>query len=119
MTLAGLLAPSRHGRAIERRALQAAGEAAARAARGTSTPLPIAKRVVEITAADLPLACPLVGDPVGFAHPRVYLEIVNGHEALCPYCGTLYRLKPGQHLNDHRFGACDLHQHREAYPTEA
>ena len=27
------------------------------------------------------------------SHPRVYLPIENKGDALCPYCGTLYRLK--------------------------
>jgi len=29
-------------------------------------------------------------------HPRVFLELGPQGEAMCPYCGTRYRLKSGQ-----------------------
>ena len=29
-------------------------------------------------------------------HPRVYLDVAHTGQALCPYCGTLYRLKAGE-----------------------
>jgi len=29
------------------------------------------------------------------SHPKVYLDVSHG-EAKCPYCGTVYRLKPGE-----------------------
>lgn len=58
-------------------------------------------RVIEVTAADLPLHCPMPSMKLWNAHPRVYLPIEKTGEALCPYCGTLYRLKggapPGHH----------------------
>jgi uncharacterized Zn-finger protein len=73
-------------------------------------------RVVEVTAADLPLACPRAGDPVCFSHPRIYLDILNPGEAQCPYCATLYRLRAGEHLDDHHFGGRDMHQHRPQPP---
>jgi uncharacterized Zn-finger protein len=50
-------------------------------------------RVIEITEADLPLHCPMPGDIMWSAHPRVFLPVQEKGEALCPYCGTLYRLK--------------------------
>jgi uncharacterized Zn-finger protein len=28
-------------------------------------------------------------------HPRVFLDAGGAGEALCPYCGARYRLKPG------------------------
>jgi uncharacterized Zn-finger protein len=31
-------------------------------------------------------------------HPRVYLDIAQSGAAKCPYCGTLYKLKDGEHL---------------------
>jgi uncharacterized Zn-finger protein len=76
------------------------------------TSRPASTRVIEITTAELPLACPRVGDPVVFDHPRVYFGVLETGEALCPYCGTLYRLRTAAHLHDHQFGGCDLHQHR-------
>ena len=30
------------------------------------------------------------------SHPRVYLDVARTGEAKCPYCGTVYRLKPGE-----------------------
>lgn len=51
------------------------------------------QRVVEITATDLPLHCPMPGQSLWNSHPRVFLPIEQKGEALCPYCGTLYRLK--------------------------
>lgn len=53
-------------------------------------------RSIEITQADLPLHCPLPGDSIWNAHPRVFLSLAEKGEALCPYCGTLYRLKGWQ-----------------------
>lgn len=50
-------------------------------------------RVVEITAADLPLHCPMPGQPAWSAHPRVFLDVEANGEVLCPYCGTLYKLQ--------------------------
>jgi uncharacterized Zn-finger protein len=79
---------------------------------GPSDPRLAPTRVVEITAAELPLACPRRGAQVVFDHPRVYLDVLEGGEVLCPYCGTLYRLRTNVHLHDHQFGGCDLHQHR-------
>jgi len=51
------------------------------------------QRVIEVTEADLPLHCPMPGDSMWSGHPRVYLPVQETGEALCPYCGTLYRLK--------------------------
>jgi uncharacterized Zn-finger protein len=51
------------------------------------------QRYVEISESDLPLHCPMPGDSVWCSHPRVFLPIEEKGEALCPYCGTLYRLK--------------------------
>jgi uncharacterized Zn-finger protein len=47
----------------------------------------------EISASDLPLHCPAKELSLWNAHPRVYLPIEKHGEALCPYCGTTYRLK--------------------------
>ena len=32
-------------------------------------------------------------------HPRVYLDIAQSGAAKCPYCGTEYRLKPGEKVH--------------------
>jgi len=45
-----------------------------------------------VTAADLPLACPMPGMTLWNSHPRVYLPIEAEGEAKCPYCGALYVL---------------------------
>ncbi|MGZ5073757.1 MAG: zinc-finger domain-containing protein [Usitatibacter sp.] len=47
---------------------------------------------MEVTAADLPLHCPLPSQKLWNTHPRVYLPIEATREARCPYCGTLYKL---------------------------
>ena len=31
-------------------------------------------------------------------HPRVYLDVAKTGEAKCPYCGTEYKLKAGEHV---------------------
>jgi uncharacterized Zn-finger protein len=47
----------------------------------------------EVTAADLPLHCPLDGMTLWNSHPRVYLPIEKTGQAKCPYCGADYVLK--------------------------
>ncbi len=47
---------------------------------------------VEISRADLPLSCPMPGQKLWNAHPRVYLPVEDSGEASCPYCGTHYVL---------------------------
>ena len=34
-------------------------------------------------------------------HPRVYLDIAETGQTRCPYCGTEYRLKAGEHGGGH------------------
>ena len=31
------------------------------------------------------------------SHPKVYLDVAKTGSAKCPYCGTVYRLKAGEH----------------------
>lgn len=50
-------------------------------------------RLVEITAKELPLHCPMPGAPLWSRHPRVFLDIAKAGESLCPYCGTKYVFK--------------------------
>lgn len=47
----------------------------------------------EVTAADLPLHCPMEGMSLWNSHPRVYLPLAEAGEARCPYCGAVYVLK--------------------------
>jgi len=59
--------------------------------------------VVELSAKDLNSSggafCPsaMAGMKLWNNHPRVYLDVGATGEAKCPYCGTVYRLKPGEH----------------------
>jgi uncharacterized Zn-finger protein len=51
------------------------------------------QKEVAVTEKDLPLHCPMPGAPLWARHPRVFLDVANAHEALCPYCGTRYVYK--------------------------
>jgi uncharacterized Zn-finger protein len=35
------------------------------------------------------------------AHPKVYLDVAHTGQARCPYCGTVYQLKAGEHFAAH------------------
>ena len=43
-----------------------------------------------VTAADLPLSCPMPGMYLWNSHPKVYLPIEGTGWAKCPYCGAEY-----------------------------
>ncbi|HYC45083.1 MAG TPA: zinc-finger domain-containing protein [Burkholderiales bacterium] len=66
-----------------------------------SEPVTNSRREIEVTAADLPLHCPMPSMILWNAHPRVYLPIQKTGEALCPYCGTKYTLKGGAQAGAH------------------
>jgi uncharacterized Zn-finger protein len=51
--------------------------------------------IVEVTAKELPLHCPNPAMPLWSSHPRVFLDVEASGEAMCPYCGTRYRLVGG------------------------
>jgi uncharacterized Zn-finger protein len=57
--------------------------------------------VVELRAADLPAFCPNPAMPVWNHHPRVFLDVATSGAAMCPYCGTHYRLLPGETVKGH------------------
>lgn len=57
--------------------------------------------VVELAARDLPAFCPNPSMPVWNHHPRVFLDVATTGSAMCPYCGTRYRLKPGETAGGH------------------
>jgi uncharacterized Zn-finger protein len=59
------------------------------------------QRYVEISAGQLPLHCPTPEMALWNSHPRVFLPIEQKGEALCPYCGTMYKLKGGPCASHH------------------
>jgi uncharacterized Zn-finger protein len=50
------------------------------------------ERRLEVQSKDLPLSCPMPAMSGWDAHPRVFLDIEEKGEILCPYCGILYVL---------------------------
>ncbi len=54
-------------------------------------------QAIELDAKDLPAFCPNPAMQAWSSHPRVFLDFAANGEAKCPYCGTVYRLKPGVH----------------------
>jgi uncharacterized Zn-finger protein len=48
---------------------------------------------VVVHAQDLPVFCPNPAMPLWSSHPRVFLDVAGAGEAMCPYCGTRYRLE--------------------------
>ena len=60
-----------------------------------------ASSVVELDGHDLPAFCPNPAMPQWSGHPRVFLDVAKTGTATCPYCGTVYRLKPGAVIHHH------------------
>lgn len=62
-----------------------------------------APAAVELAAADLQgpgvTFCPNPKMPLWNHHPKVFIDVAKTGEGRCPYCGTLYRLKAGEHLH--------------------
>jgi len=60
--------------------------------------------VVELVAKDLNanggIFCPSPKADMKLwnSHPRVYLDIAQSGAAKCPYCGTVYKLREGEHF---------------------
>jgi uncharacterized Zn-finger protein len=60
--------------------------------------------VVELVAKDLNanggIFCPSPKADMKLwnTHPRIYLDIAQSGAAKCPYCGTVYKLKEGEHF---------------------
>jgi uncharacterized Zn-finger protein len=50
---------------------------------------------------DLPVHCPNPAMPLWSSHPRVFLDIAETGSAMCPYCGTHYRLRGGPRRGGH------------------
>ena len=63
--------------------------------------------VVELVAKDLNanggIFCPSPKADMKLwnSHPRVYLDIAQSGAAKCPYCGTVYKLREGEHFGGH------------------
>ena len=60
--------------------------------------------VVELAAKDLNgnggVFCPspVAGMKLWNTHPRVFLDIASSGASKCPYCGTVYKLREGEHF---------------------
>ena len=63
------------------------------------------KTVVEVTARDLigpgVVACPNPKMPLWCNHPKVFIDVGTEGLGACPYCGTQYRLRPGEAARHH------------------
>jgi len=44
---------------------------------------------------------PLANMKIWDGHPKVYLDVGLSGQAKCPYCGTVYKLKAGEHFAGH------------------
>ena len=70
---------------------------------GEATPL--SKMQVELLAKDLNaqggVFCPspMADMKIWNSHPKVYLDVGRAGAAKCPYCGTVYQLKAGEHFD--------------------
>ena len=67
---------------------------------GVTMAAPQATPVV-VKPRDLPVFCPNPGMPLWSSHPRVFMDIAETGEAMCPYCGTIYRLEGGPLASGH------------------
>jgi uncharacterized Zn-finger protein len=65
------------------------------------------EKVVELVARDLNanggVFCPSPKADMKLwnNHPRIYLDIAASGAAKCPYCGTVYKLREGEHSGAH------------------
>ena len=64
-----------------------------------------AQAAVELSAADLvghgSTFCPNPRMALWSTHPKVFIDVGTTGEGRCPYCGTVYRLKAGEHGHGH------------------
>ena len=60
---------------------------------------------IELLAKDLNaqggVYCPSDKATLWSSHPKVYLDVAHSGQAKCPYCGTVYQLKEGEHFDAH------------------
>ena len=45
-----------------------------------------------VSEKDLPVSCPLPWTTRWNSHPRVYMPVKPGVDAVCPYCGAVFSL---------------------------
>ncbi|MEP7154577.1 MAG: zinc-finger domain-containing protein [Betaproteobacteria bacterium] len=57
-----------------------------------NAPTDLNQSQIDVTAADLPLHCPMPSMKLWNTHPRVFIDVLSTGEAKCPYCGTVYKL---------------------------
>ena len=55
-------------------------------------PKSCSNKKVYVTMKDLPLSCPMPGQELWNAHPKVFLPIADTHHEICKYCSTEYIL---------------------------
>jgi uncharacterized Zn-finger protein len=53
---------------------------------------PNAENHYEVTAADLPLSCPMPSMQLWNSHPKVYIPVEATGEGMCPYCSATFKL---------------------------
>ena len=68
----------------------------------STTPSPILLLATDLTPQG-GVFCPnpLAKMELWSAHPKVYLDVAHTGQAKCPYCGTVYQLKAGEHFAAH------------------
>ena len=63
------------------------------------------REAVELSAAELQgpgvIFCPNPRMPLWSNHPRIFIDVVTAGSGACPYCSTVYRLKPGEVVHGH------------------
>ncbi|AMS32881.1 hypothetical protein AEM42_11695 [Betaproteobacteria bacterium UKL13-2] len=65
-----------------------------------SAPTELNRTSITVSAADLPLHCPMPSMKQWSSHPRVFIDVSTTGEAKCPYCGTVYKFD-GPHVGGH------------------
>ena len=64
-----------------------------------------APATVEVKAADVQengsVFCPNPKMELWSTHPKVFIDLTHGGQGKCPYCGTTYKLKDGEHVGAH------------------
>lgn len=64
----------------------------------------MSQKYIELQTKDLDpqgnIACPNLQSGIAAwnGHPKVYLDIMRTGRAICPYCGTEYRLRMGENV---------------------
>jgi uncharacterized Zn-finger protein len=67
----------------------------------------MSKQTIELLAKDLNhqggVFCPSASADMKLwnTHPKVYLDVAHSGQAKCPYCGTVFQLKDGEHFAGH------------------